>query len=148
MIIASAVLAALAAGSQAPRWIDILPLPDPIPESYVADAAFLGDETISDGIAWSCKLVPEGDPAVDKASVYAERFRRVAPRVRARSKIRQGFLIQATIGHGWTPGRATPWQKIVQAAFPEWEVGLISLPLSICCHTGEGALGVACVLEH
>ena len=119
---ASAALAAPAPGStastassQAPRWIDILPLPDPIPESYVADAAFLGDETISDGIAWSCKLVPEGDPAVDKASVYAERFRRVAPRVRARSKICQGFLIQATIGHGWTPGRATPWQKIVQS---------------------------------
>lgn len=36
------------------------------------------------------------------------------------------------------------WQKEVQSAFPEYEVGLISLPLSICCHTGEGALGVAC----
>lgn len=23
-------------------------------------------------------------------------------------------------------------------------VGLISLPLSICCHIGDGALGVAC----
>ena len=49
---------------------------------------------------------------------------------------------------GGDPSVGTAWQKIVQAAFPEWEVGLISLPLSICCHTGEGALGVACVLEH
>ena len=59
--------------------------------------------------------MPEGDPAVDKASVYAERFRRVAPLVRARSNVRQGFLIQATIGHSWAPGLATPWQKVVWA---------------------------------
>ena len=49
---------------------------------------------------------------------------------------------------GGDPAVGRAWQKIVQAAFPEWDVGLISLPLSICCHTGEGALGVACVLEH
>lgn len=49
---------------------------------------------------------------------------------------------------GGDPAVGTAWQKVVQAAFPEWEVGLISLPLSICCHTGEGALGVACVREH
>ena len=107
--------AAAASVPQAPHWIDILPLSDPFREVHVADAAFLGNETISDGIAWSCTLVPEGDPAVDKATVYAERFRRIVPLVRARSQVRQGFLIQATIGHGWTPGRATPWQKVVQA---------------------------------
>ncbi len=49
---------------------------------------------------------------------------------------------------GGDPSVGRAWQKIVQAAFPDWEVGLISLPLSICCHTGEGALGVSCVLEH
>ena len=36
------------------------------------------------------------------------------------------------------------WREEVQRDFPEYEVELISLPLSICCHTGEGALGVAC----
>ena len=36
------------------------------------------------------------------------------------------------------------WLEEVQREFPEYEVELISLPLSICCHTGEGALGVAC----
>ena len=39
------------------------------------------------------------------------------------------------------------WQKEVQNAFPNHKVDLISLPLSICCHTGEGALGVACAKE-
>ena len=103
------------AAPQAPHWIDVLPLPESYPETIVADAAYLGGKTISDGIAWSCTLVPEGEPAMDKASVYAERFRRIAPRIRERTKIRQGFLIQATIGHGWTPGRATSWQKVVYA---------------------------------
>ena len=36
------------------------------------------------------------------------------------------------------------WQKEVQAAFPEHTVPSISLPLSICCHTGEGAVGLGC----
>lgn len=45
---------------------------------------------------------------------------------------------------GGDPSLGEEWQKVVQAQFPDNPVGLISLPLSICCHTGEGALGVAC----
>ncbi len=45
---------------------------------------------------------------------------------------------------GSDPTLGEAWQKEVQRAFPDHQVGLISLPLSICCHTGEGALGVAC----
>lgn len=45
---------------------------------------------------------------------------------------------------GGDPALGEAWQKEVQAAFPDYTVELISLPLSICCHTGEGALGVAC----
>lgn len=36
------------------------------------------------------------------------------------------------------------WQAQVQAAFPEREVELAALPLSICCHIGGGALAIAC----
>ena len=36
------------------------------------------------------------------------------------------------------------WQAQVQAAFPEREVELAALPLSICCHIGSGALAIAC----
>ena len=61
----------------------------------------------------------------------------------------KGMKMRVFSGYsGGDPALGTSWQKEVQAAFPEWDVGLISLPLSICCHTGEGALGVACVLEH
>ena len=34
------------------------------------------------------------------------------------------------------------WQEALQTAFPECEVGLDPLPISVCCHVGWGALGV------
>lgn len=34
------------------------------------------------------------------------------------------------------------WQAELQKAFPEMTIGLDPLPISISCHTGEGALGV------
>ena len=36
------------------------------------------------------------------------------------------------------------WLSQVRAAFPEREVELAVLPLSICCHIGSGALAIAC----
>lgn len=45
---------------------------------------------------------------------------------------------------GGDPALGETWRREVQAAFPDYAVGMISLPLSICCHTGEGAVGVAC----
>ncbi len=34
------------------------------------------------------------------------------------------------------------WRDTLQNAFPDISVGMDALPISICCHTGEGALGV------
>lgn len=34
------------------------------------------------------------------------------------------------------------WQDALQKSFPDISIGLDPLPISICCHTGEGALGV------
>ncbi len=45
---------------------------------------------------------------------------------------------------GGDPALGERWLEEVRRDFPEYEVELISLPLSICCHTGAGALGVAC----
>lgn len=97
----------------APHWPSILPLTNEANDAAVEDAVFLGEHTLCDAIAWSCTLVPEGEPAMDKAAIYVERFQKVASRIRERSSVRQGFLIQATIGHGWVPGRATSWQKVI-----------------------------------
>lgn len=39
------------------------------------------------------------------------------------------------------------WQAELQAAFPGMSIGLDPLPISISCHTGEGALGVGMMKE-
>lgn len=39
------------------------------------------------------------------------------------------------------------WNQFVQQAFPQYQVYSTVLPMSIACHTGPGALGVACVRE-
>lgn len=36
------------------------------------------------------------------------------------------------------------WLEQVRAFFPDWQVEQGVLPLSICCHVGEGALAIAC----
>lgn len=43
-----------------------------------------------------------------------------------------------------SPEQGEAWHKEVQAAFPERPVELWALPLSICCHVGDGALAIAC----
>ena len=39
------------------------------------------------------------------------------------------------------------WNQLVQQAFPGQEIYNTPLPLSVVCHTGPGALGIACVRE-
>ena len=95
------------------RWPTILPLADGGEEAIARDARWLVTNTIVDSVAWCCTLVPEGgETPVDKASVYAARYRRMQPFLKG-SGVRQGILFQATIGHGWTPGSPVGWQKIV-----------------------------------
>ena len=99
---------------EVPRWLSIMPLNGDSHEEIARDCADLGNTTIVDGIAWSCAVNPEGDPVADRAAIYAERYRDVAPKLRALSKIRQGILLQATMGHGGFPGSVTPWQLAVK----------------------------------
>lgn len=42
------------------------------------------------------------------------------------------------------PALGEPWLEEVKAAFPGRDVEWQPLPLSICCHTGEGAVAIAC----
>ena len=100
--------------AEPPLWINVTPLLDErLAAATAEDLAFLAGNTIIDGAAYSCTLVPEGNPAVDKAAIYARRYRETAPLVKAKCGIRQGVLLQATMGHGWTPNAVTPWQTVV-----------------------------------
>lgn len=53
------------------------------------------------------------------------------------------YIIQtAYSGH---PEEGDKWNKVVREAFPEYEIQNAILPMSICCHTGPGALGIVCM---
>ena len=52
----------------------------------------------------------------------------------------QKLMIRAA--YSGNPENGELWRETLQAAFPELNIGIDPLPLSIACHTGDGALGV------
>ena len=58
----------------------------------------------------------------------------------------EGKLIVQTAYSG-SDELGAEWNEFVQQAFPQFQVYSTVLPMSIACHTGPGALGVACVRE-
>ena len=106
--------AAIVGADECPRWITILPLLTTNAAAVAADAVFLGDSTIINGIAYMCNVMPEGDPVADRAAIYARKYREVEPLVRKKSPIKQGILLQATMGHCSWPGVPAPWQTCVK----------------------------------
>ena len=110
----ASMLAASAALAGCPHWISVMPLHGNCTDELARDCADLGNTTFIDGIAWCCAVNPEGDPVADRAGIFAERYRAVAPKLKALSKVQQGILLQATMGHGGFPGSVTPWQLAVK----------------------------------
>lgn len=45
------------------------------------------------------------------------------------------------------PAGGAAWREKLQAAFPDLSVALDQLPISIACHTGDGALGAGIMLD-
>ena len=101
--------------SVCPRWISVMPMRDDCAAELAADAADLGNTTFIDGILWSCPVNPGGDPPADKGAIFAKKWRTVSALVREKSQVRQGILLQSTMGHGGFPGTPTPWQLAVKA---------------------------------
>ena len=110
----ASVVAASVAYADCPHWISVMPLGGERHDELAHDCADLGNTTFIDGVAWCCAVNPEGDPVADRAAIYAGYYRSVAPKVKALSKVRQGILLQATMGHGGFPGSITPWQLAVK----------------------------------
>ena len=110
----SVILAMGSVCADCPHWISVMPLNGGQLDELARDCADLGNTTFIDGIAWSCAVNPEGDPVADRASLFADRFRVVAPKLKSLSPIRHGILLQATMGHGGFPGSVTPWQLTVK----------------------------------
>ena len=58
------------------------------------------------------KLVPEGNPVIDKASLEAEKFILFRNRL-AELGCTAGILVQCTIGHGYPLNQMFPFQRVV-----------------------------------
>ena len=115
-IVLSAVFASAAVFADGcPHWISVMPLAADDAEGIAADAVAQGNETIVDGVAWIVRLCPEGNPVADLAAQYAADYRRIEPLVRTRSTVKQGILLQSTMGHGGFPGESAGWQLSVKA---------------------------------
>ena len=74
-------------------------------------------------------LVPEGNPPVNKAEKYCEKYDRVQARL-AQMGLECGVLVQASIGHGWVLNRMFPYQPYVNLTDGRTE--------SVCCPCDEG----------
>lgn len=101
--------------AECPHWLSVIPLVEDDIDGIADDAVAQGDKTIIDGIAWLMRLCPEGNPVADLASQYAAIYRKIEPKVRARSKVKQGVLLQSTMGHGGYPGEVSGFQTAVKA---------------------------------
>lgn len=57
--------------------------------------------------------------------------------------VKQGQMVMQ-IAYSGNPDEAKEWEQEVRAAFPDFEVYMAPLSLSVACHIGHGALAVAC----
>lgn len=115
LVLSLVAVSCLPALAECPGWLSVMPLHAGRSAELAEDAADLGNTTFIDGIAWSCAVNPGGDPPADKGRIYGELYREVSARLRKKSSVKQGILLQATMGHGGFPGTPTPWQLTVKA---------------------------------
>ncbi|MBE6374721.1 MAG: hypothetical protein E7055_21985 [Lentisphaerae bacterium] len=97
-----------------PYFLNIAPMLPGHEEELAADIAAMAKSGIITHNAFSFTLNPEGDPMFDKAAVLGERFARHYAALRKVSSVPCGILMQATVGHGWTPNVPSPGQKFIQ----------------------------------
>ncbi|MBQ7207783.1 MAG: hypothetical protein IJS01_08305 [Lentisphaeria bacterium] len=102
-----------------PYFLNIAPLLPGHEEALAADIADLAACRVITHNAFCCTLTPEGDPMFDKASELAKRFSAHRAALRKRSTVPCGILIQATVGHGWTPNIPSPGLKFLPGNGPE-----------------------------
>ena len=66
---------------------------------------------VADCALFEIKLVPEGDPVIDKASIEAEKYILFRDRLE-KMGIKCGILVQCTIGHGYPLNHMFPFQRL------------------------------------
>ena len=65
-----------------------------------------------DSVAFSLTYTPEGSPVINKAQDYMRLFRCMKEKLQGEMPV--GALLQATMGHGWTPDSKADFTKIIR----------------------------------
>ncbi len=82
-------------------------------EEICADIKKQYDDGVANCALFYVKLVPEGDPAIDKASLFAERYIPFRDRL-AEMGVACGILVQCTLGHGYALNQMFGFQRYHQ----------------------------------
>lgn len=95
------------------RWLNIAPLMSDFRNEIVTDLIEMYQNGSITETAFSMALVPEGNPVIDKAKIFGKLFEDFRAGLSS-CNMPIGILIQATIGHGWTPNSKAVFPLIVR----------------------------------
>lgn len=84
-------------------------------DEIVRDAEMQYKSGIAESVLFSMTLVPCGNPPSDKATEMCEKYKLFRKELSAKG-VKNGVLIQASIGHGWILGERSPFEKYVGLA--------------------------------
>lgn len=90
----------------------IMPLDTEHIDEICADICEQVKTGVSNCALFMMKLVPEGNPVFDKATEFCEKYKLFKEKLDKKG-IRNGVLVQATIGHGWRLSERNPYQNVV-----------------------------------
>ena len=95
------------------QWLNIAPMLPEARDEIVKDLLDMYRRGCITETAFLVKLVPEGNPVVDKAAILGKRFEDFRRGVSS-CDMPVGILLQATIGHGWVPASKANFTTIVR----------------------------------
>lgn len=98
-------------------------------DEYCEDIRYQIENGISTMPLFAMTLTPEGDPAIDKASLLCETYKKYKSKLDSMG-LPSGVLVQASIGHGWKLNQESAFQKYVALSNGE--------ELAICCPYDKG----------
>ncbi len=89
-------------------------------EEQAKDLVEMSKNKVADVHMVSFFLVPEGNPPIDKISLYENKFKRLKKAI-GNADCKVGIIFQATLGHGFALEVQNPYQKLVSRDDTTWE---------------------------
>ncbi|MBE6413835.1 MAG: hypothetical protein E7035_04695 [Verrucomicrobiaceae bacterium] len=89
-------------------------------EEQAKDLVEMSKNKVADVHMVSFFLVPEGNPPIDKLSLYEKKFKRLKKAI-GNADCKVGIIFQATLGHGFALEVQNPYQKLVSRDDTTWE---------------------------